>query len=69
MDDSNLDSQSVASEPSQRQLGQLKKVSIGDLFAGWVGLYQPPGDWNTQGNEIDWDKPVDSESSQLMINE
>ena len=46
-----------------RKAAHLMQAEVAeDMFAGWTGSYQPPADWDTQGNEIDWGEPVGDES-------
>lgn len=37
-------------------------VDLEDLFDGWTGTYEPPEDWPSIGNEINWSKPVGKET-------
>lgn len=39
----------------------IPRTSIDELFADWDGTYEPPSDWPTVGNEIDWGEPVGAE--------
>lgn len=41
---------------------RTRKVSLGELFAGWDGTYEPPADWPLVGNEVDWGDSVGSEA-------
>ena len=45
----------------KRSFRRTRKVTIEDLFEGYEGAYEPPADWPTNGNEIDWGEPVGKE--------
>ena len=48
-------------QPS-RSFRRTRKVTIEELFEGYAGEYEPPADWPTVGNEVDWGAPVGKEA-------
>ena len=40
---------------------RTRKVTLEELFEGYEGAYEPPADWPTIGNEIDWGQPAGAE--------
>lgn len=48
-------------KPQRRKYGRTKRYTIEELFEGYEGAYEPPNDWPTIGNEIDWGGPVGEE--------
>lgn len=45
-----------------RHTGRTRKLTIDDIFADYNGHYQPPADYPTIGNEIDWGTPQGKET-------
>ena len=41
----------------KRQFRRTKSLSIDELFENYEGAYDPPGDWPSVGNEVDWGAP------------
>lgn len=51
----------IAIRPHASKFVRTQHVDIATLFEGWEGEYEPPSDWPTIGNEIDWGSPVGKE--------
>ena len=51
----------IVLRPTRQEHCRTRTVTIGELFAGWEGEYEPPADWPCVGNEIDWGEPVGNE--------
>ena len=47
--------------PIRERAQRTRHVSIEELFADYDGTYEPPSDWPTIGNEIDWGEPQGKE--------
>jgi len=52
---------SINLRPQRKAFHRSRTVNIDELFAGWDGAYEPPSDWPTIGNEIDWGESVGKE--------
>ena len=48
-------------EQPERKFHRTRKLTAAELFKGYKGVYEPPADWPTIGNEIDWGDPVGNE--------
>ena len=51
----------ITIQPHATRYSRTQHVDIATLFDGWTGEYEPPSDWPTVGNEIDWGKPMGKE--------
>lgn len=51
----------IRPQERRRDYGSAPYVSMDDVFADWSGSYEPPADWPTIHNEIDWGEDVGSE--------
>ena len=49
-----------ADEPD-RGYHRTRVMNADDVFKDWNGPYEPPTDWPTVGNEVDWGEPVGAE--------
>lgn len=53
--------ESITIVPVRERARRTRFVTIEELFEGYDGAYEPPSDWPTEGNEIDWGEPVGGE--------
>lgn len=53
--------ESITIVPVRVRSRRTRIVTIEELFEGYEGIYEPPSDWPTYGNEIDWGEPAGGE--------
>ena len=53
--------ESITIVPIRERARRTRWVTIEELFVGYDGTYEPPNDWPTDGDEIDWGEPEGGE--------